>query len=1496
MFKNIKKSLKYFIIITGVIIMLPTILYLVLQISEVQTFLVKRITDHFSNEIKSTISVGRIEYKFFNKLSINDILIKDKNNDTLIYSQNATVGFRRIDLKNKSFRLGRVILIKPVVSFITDTSGMMNLTWYMDLLKNPADSAKKTKSIFVIDQIDISDARFSLINHSGLKAKTKIDFNNLNLTGINGIIEDIKIQNDTTAFKIYNLGFKESSGFLVKKMSSSVILAKQNFLLKSAFLNCDSSIINISKFEIYTDSSASFKRFTENVKLDILLEKSLINTSDLQYFIPFAEGINESVWLSGAVSGTVSELRGRNIELSYRDYTYLYCDFDFSGLPKIENAFIYIGVKSLKTNAKDAEKIKIPGKGYIIVPEVLYKLGNISFDGSFTGFITDFVTYGEIRTSQGHIRTDISLRPEESKKYRIKGLLTGSDINIGELTGKTELLGKLSMQTNVDGYAYSLNKFAGNLTGKIDSIEINRYIYRNITLNGLFTEKTWDGSVKIADDNIKMDLLGKLNFSGKLPEFDFTLNLAEANLYKLNIDRLDTTSSLTMLLTSNFRGSSIDNLDGEIKFQNFNYKKYNNNLELSDFSIRSYTDNNKPMLSLRTDFVDADIIGYYNFAALKALTKSTLATLMPSQFPVPAQRNELKKNNFTFEINFKNTDKINKFLRTGLLLADKSYIKGAIVPDSAIRIGGKAKLLTIKNNVVKDFSLDANISGSELSVDINSSSLTIMGQVELKGFSLDLKTKPDNFIFTVDWDNKDKNLNRGNLVARGTIAKNTSGKGNAILTVDIDSTHIYSKNTLWKVSHSFILVDSNAISINDLYIRNNDFYYLIDGSVSKNPADTLHLEFKGIDIAPLNYLGNQKNYNDPNKIPLNIKGFLNGKILLTNVYSDFLLESNIIVNNFSILGSEYGNISIVSAWDKARKVAKINAGNNLGGVKMFDISGIYDPATSKINLAAKATKLPIAFLNPLLKVFASEISGLASGKLNLSGETNNLVLKGAVMAENASMKINYLQTKYKMNDTIRFDKNGFKFNNIRLTDEKGNIAILSGSVNHKNFHDYIADLIIYMNTNEFQVLNTQPKDNELFYGSVHASGVTKIKSGPNSLSFDIIAKTGRDTKFSIPLNRGLSVSEYSFITFVDSSSGKKEEPGIDGIRPTPAPAKQTGMDLNINLEVTPDAEVQIIFDSKIGDVMKGHGSSENLNINLNKKGDFRISGDYVIEDGEYTFTLGNILNKTFSVENGGRITFNGDLDNTDIDINAIYSLKTSLFAILPEERFNKRIDVECHLSLTGKLFNPIVGFSIYLPYADEETRAYLRNAISTEEELNRQFFSLLIMKSFISLGASSNSTTTTGTSAMAVTTTEMLFTQLSNMLSQISNDFDIGFGYRPGSGNKDINPQEVQVALSTQLLNDKVLINSNIDVRGAGNTSNNSNQITGDFDVEYKITEKIRFKVFNRYNNPYTGKLEPYTQGIGIFFKQDFNKFSDLFRKKVKAEIKKEDETTIKEK
>jgi hypothetical protein len=339
-----------------------------------------------------------------------------------------------------------------------------------------------------------------------------------------------------------------------------------------------------------------------------------------------------------------------------------------------------------------------------------------------------------------------------------------------------------------------------------------------------------------------------------------------------------------------------------------------------------------------------------------------------------------------------------------------------------------------------------------------------------------------------------------------------------------------------------------------------------------------------------------------------------------------------------------------------------------------------------------------------------------------------------------------------------------------------------------------------------------------------------------------------------------------------------------------AKTSPTKMEIKMDLDVTPDAEVQLLIDPKAGDVIRGRGSG-NLNISLNRMDEFRILGDYTIDEGEYLFTLQNILNKKFDVESGGKVTFNGDVENAEIDLTADYkNLKTSLYPILPDEKYNVRVSVEPQLKLSGKLFNPVVGLNIYLPNADEELRTLVRNAITSEEEMSRQFLYLLVMNSFYAdpnTRAGLN-TTETGTSAAVVTTTEMLSNQVSNWLSQISNDFDVGFVYRPST--KDINSQELQVALSTQLLNDRVTINGNFDVRGANNPE--GTPLTGDFDIEYKLTEKVRLKVFNRYNNVYSGKGVPYTQGVGIFFKQDFNRFSDLLKKRDKSEMKKEDEVS----
>jgi hypothetical protein len=250
-----------------------------------------------------------------------------------------------------------------------------------------------------------------------------------------------------------------------------------------------------------------------------------------------------------------------------------------------------------------------------------------------------------------------------------------------------------------------------------------------------------------------------------------------------------------------------------------------------------------------------------------------------------------------------------------------------------------------------------------------------------------------------------------------------------------------------------------------------------------------------------------------------------------------MFESNIKLKNFSLLNSNYGDISIVSLWNSSRKVAEMSASNNVDGVRMFDISGFYDPGAKNMDILAKTDKLPIDALNPLLKFFASGISGKASGKVRLSGEPGKLLLNGSLWVEDGSLKIDYLQVKYKFTDSIRFDKSGIRLNNLSLKDEKGNTAILNGTIFHNHFKDYSVDLSL--KANDCMVLNTKPKDNETFYGTAFVSGLTTIKTVGQVLKFNISAKTGKNTRFYIPLNSSLSVTQNSFISFVVSCLVKR---------------------------------------------------------------------------------------------------------------------------------------------------------------------------------------------------------------------------------------------------------------------------------------------------------------------------------------------------------------------
>ena len=127
--------------------------------------------------------------------------------------------------------------------------------------------------------------------------------------------------------------------------------------------------------------------------------------------------------------------------------------------------------------------------------------------------------------------------------------------------------------------------------------------------------------------------------------------------------------------------------------------------------------------------------------------------------------------------------------------------------------------------------------------------------------------------------------------------------------------------------------------------------------------------------------------------------------------------------------------------------------------------------------------------------------------------------------------------------------------------------------------------------------------------------------------------------------------------------------------------------MELEVEITPDAVVQLIFDPKVGDIIETSGRGD-LRIMLDQSSGFRMFGDVELQKGDYLFTLQNVINKRFQIEPGGKINFNGSPTNATIDLNAIYTTRTAPYNLYPgvvmhRNQLKKRIPVECHLNPAG---------------------------------------------------------------------------------------------------------------------------------------------------------------------------------------------------------------------
>lgn len=1392
----------------------------------------------------------------------------------------------------------------------------------------------KTPLRFNIDRFSLTDGRFQLDKFGDspnyVSLPDVMDYNHMRVQNIDLQADSIKFDDDLVFFGILrNLAAKERCGFQLNHLEAARVVVCDTLTgLYGARIETPYSSLGDTialHYRHYTD----FNRFTDNVNMEIRLAKgSKVRIADINHFSEglannkfFAQNQQEIAELSGVVTGGINNLRGKNLDVKLDERTYMQGTFIGDGLAGDKDLMkLGFTFDKLHSDLRTISRI-IPG---FSAPDYFYKLGNIGFEGKYDVIFGNIhILYGNITTDIGAGRLDMELDLTKGKdEAAYAGNLYMKDFDLAAWTGNPDF-GKTTFRVKIEEPSKGLSLRTMNtiLAGSVDTFSFRGYNYQNITLNGQFQNYVFHGDLGLDDENIKFGFKGDINLKDSITLFDFKADLQRLDLGALHLMDEDWIVS-GHIDRMKLRARTLDDLTGSVLLRDFLIlQDHERTHRIDSLSfISDFTPDGARIFRINSDILDAELSGIYNLTTIPA----DFAQLISRQHPALALRMGLPRadsselrDNYSLRIRIKNT-----FGLTSLFLPALDTMRNIEVNARVVADKGYSQLMVLAPRLRYN------------GVEIKEAGLYWHGEPDTTDYSLRIPKTTLSGKYALAPIGVSGYLSEDEVHFRIEAKDSTS----IVESVNLDGV-LSTVDSLWQVKFNvseIALFNTEWYMDEDNYIRFGRDYFeprnfdMMSGNLRINLDGTpngrgLRLSSANFDLDFLN--------NFVSDSTLNIHGRISTiDLSVQELYQLRDIEANIDVDELFLKEKSYG-----SFYGFAR-MAHLDAPIQWRFVTQKGIeqptlrfTGAWLPPGKEpqtVELPEPALIQPGEFLSSVhterfpLAVLETFVPGISktSGSLNtdatLSGTFDRIVLNGEARIAEGQFQLDYLKTMYHLhNQRVALSEYRIWADGDTIWDaSEKNMALIRGGLNHDHFKNWALNCVIESTNNNFMVLNTLPDDNPLYYGQ----GIGKFKAsftGSFSRTNIVIdATTGRDTRLYIPITSATEAPKTDFIKF----RSKSRDTLALGKTNSLIAGEIKGLNLEMNLSVTEDAEVQLIFDEKAGDIIKGRGEGD-ITLTINREGEFKMYGGYRIKKGEYLFTLLNWVNKPFTVVEGGTVNWYGDPYGAQISLDATYEENTSLYNFLRDEvellpsvttEASKATRVVVTMHLKGDLLKPNISFDLDFPNISSQLKSLAENKLRLlrfdQNELNRQVFGLVVVGSFLPSNGGSFIQNSNYLASAFNTLTQVLSNQFSNYLTGLaaewfggavsSIDFDIAYNEYQNVLNDPSQPnisqigRELQVRLSGGFANDRVTIQFGSQFGlGRPGTTVQDGFLGEDVTVEIQLTEnrQWRLKIYQRTEPDIAGGQRRARYGFGISFRKDYDSFDDMmsgltawFRKK----------------
>ena len=1429
------------------IILLLLLLVLIFLIPQIQSYYATKLTTSFNESYNTDLSIKSLKINYKGNLVLNDLLLRDDYDDTIIYAKtlstslinitgfsNSNIHFSNTEFDHLKFKLKQY-----------KNEEDHEFSKFLEKLSDSASSSNQPFQL-KINRVLAYDGEFVIENENLSNSPTfsiqKLDFNlsnfrlygskfNLNLRRMSGIlIQGIVVEDFSTVFE-----------YTPSQMDF------QNLSLDTPYSHIEGELQFDYKREDLND-------FFDEVNLKAAFNNSTLSSTDLRRFYD-GFGYGHQISFKGNANGQLNNLNLESLRLEGLSQTI------FFGNLKLVNSFgdapFALDASSVDLTTTYLDLIELLPKDLKPnLPDYLKTLGKTQMLGIIDLSKNKLNTILKVDTEIGRASINLNFDGYQNPNtVKYKGFVDVLDFDLAAFFD-TNSLGRTSFNLNVNGSGFTKESLNTLALGKINSIVVNEYNYKNIKLKGNLKAPYFNGNLHSLDPNFQFVFEGLLDASGEENLFDFNADINHADLYALNIVKRDPVADFKGKLNINLKGNSLDELKGKLLFNSFEYKNQLDSFKFEELTVVSSFQQSQQTITIDSpDVISGNLVGNFKLTKLPKLFSEAIENLY-FKSEKDTSRNYQYVN---FDIDIYN--KIVEVFFPDIQVSANTFIKGSIdTSENGFSLNFRSPLIGVYNTTFENINIqiDTNNPLYNSYVEIENIGTSYYNISDFNMINVNLK---DTLFVRTEFKGGQFKKDNYNLSIYQTLDSDNKS------TFGFKRSSIVFNDNLWFVNKKSNTKNKVEIergfknfTIDSISVSSGEQAMLLNGILKDSTFKNLNLKFEDVELADI----------IPKQDRITFEGTVDGSLNIyqkDNIYSPNL---DLTVDEFKFNSIPYGRFLLKANGNKDLSSFDIISKLQLQDELLFNAEGsIFTMENNQyFDVNLNFNKFDLQSFDVFGKEVISDIRGLIEGKMEISGKIQNPFFNGELRLSKAGMKVPYLNVDFDFDDNskIRFDDKKFIIDDIMLTDVKHKTkGVLNGNITNREFKNWNLDLNI--SSDNLVVLDTDFKEGNLYYGTAFINGNASISGPLDEIEISVQAKTQKNTVFKIPLDDSESLGDNSFIYFLNLEDKLSKEAGRK------IQLKEVkGLSLNFDLDITRDAEVEIVVDPANGSSLKGRGAGTLL-IEINTNGKFKMYGDFVAYEGEYNFKYSGLVQKRFEVVPGSNLTWNGDPVRANLDVQAKYITEANPAILLENPTVNREIPVEVIINLGGQIVQPNIEFSLNYPNLSSVVKSELEYRMQGRENTELQALSLVTQGTFYSQAG-------LGQNAITGNLIERASGIVDDIISEEDNKFKLGLNYQQNDRSLTQNNLADRVGLSLRTkISDRVLISGRFGVPVGGVSES---VVFGDAEINFLLNEtgSLRANVFNRESDiQFIGEELGYTQGIELSYTVDFDNFKELINK-----------------